>query len=123
MQNEPNPITMDETAKHLQNERDGKMFWKLLAIFIVCICLYHKKSNIVWLPVADSQQMCVVMSEWWGLKVQTFYPVWRKPTGATGEYSEQWCIKYPDNTWQVFYSGGSGAAAYKYPSTNFKSYF
>src|ERR1035438_4772276 len=105
MQNESKPMTteeliqenhglqktLDETAKHLQNEKDSKTFRKIFAIFIVCICLYYKKSNIVWLPVADSQQMSVVMSDWWGLKAQIFYPVWRKPTGETGEYSEQWC--------------------------------
>ena len=45
------------------------------------------------------------------------------PAGKTEEYSEQWCIKYPDDTWQVFYGGGSGPAAYKYPSTNLKTYF
>ena len=137
MQNESKPATteeliekhkglqklLDETAKHLQHEKGWKTFWKLLAIVIVCICLYNKKSSIAWLPVADSQQMCVVMSDWWGLKLQTFYPVWRKSTGETGEYSEQWCIKYPDNTWQVFYAGGSGSSAYKYPSTNYKTYF
>jgi hypothetical protein len=137
MQNESKPMTaeeliqeskglqkmLDETAKHLQNEKDSKTFWKLLAIFIVSICLYYKKSSMVWLPVADSQQMCVVMSDWWGLKVQTVYPVWRKPTGETDEYSEQWCIKYPDNTWQVFYDGHGGASAYTYPITNYRTYF
>jgi len=140
MQNESKPITteeliqenqglqkkLDEAAKHLQNEKVSKTFWKFLAIAIVFIGgirLYEKKSNTVWLPVADSQQMCVVMSDWWGLKVQTFYPVWKKPTGKTDEYSEQWCIKYPDNTWQVFYGDDGGASPYNYPLTNHSTYF
>ena len=138
MQNESRPLTtevliqenkglqksLDEAAKHLRNEKASKTFWKFFTVaivVIVCIQLYKKKSGVAWLPVADSQQMCVIMSDWWGLKVQTFYPVWRKPTGETGEYSEQWCIKYPDNTWQVFY--GDHGGAYKYPLTNSRTYF
>jgi hypothetical protein len=137
MQNESKPITteeliqanqglqkkLDETAKHLQGEKSRKTFWKFLAIVIVCVFLYEKKSSIVWLPVADSPQMCVVMSDWWGLKVRTVYPVWRKPTGETEEYSEQWCIKYPDNTWHVFYGDDGGSPAYTYPLTNYRTYF
>src|ERR1700722_18146650 len=103
MQNESNPMTteeliqenkglqrmLDETAKHLRNEKASKTLWRMLAILtivIVCFFLYDKKSNVVWLPVADSQQMCVVMSDWWGLKMQAVYPVWRKPAGDTGVY-------------------------------------
>ena len=114
----------DETAKRLQNEKGGQNLWKFLVLVIVCICLYDKKSKIVWLPVPDSPQMSVVISDWWGLKAQIFYPVWRKPTGITEEYSEEWCIKYPDNTWRVFYDDERGGpTAYKYPSANYKTYF
>lgn len=137
MQNESKPITaeeltqeskalqkkLDETAISLQSEKGWKAFWKFLAIVIVGICLYDNKSNTVWLPVSGSQQMCVVLSDWWGLEVQTVYPVWRKPSGATEEYSEQWCIKGPDNTWQVFYGYDGESFAYKYPLTNFRTYF
>jgi hypothetical protein len=114
---------LDETEKDLKNEKRRKTSWKVLAIAIICICLYQKKSRVVWLPVADSQQMCVMVSDWWGLKVRAFYPVWTKPTGATGEYSEQWCIKYPDNTWQVFYSGNGPSPTYKYSATTYSTYF
>ena len=137
MQNESKPMTtevliqennglqkmLDETAKHLRNEKGRKTSWKFLAIVIVCIWLYNKKSSVVWLPVADSQQMCVLMSDWWGLKAQAVYPVWRKPTGETEEYSEQWCIKYPDNTWRVFYGGDRKSSAYTFPSKNYGGYF
>jgi hypothetical protein len=122
-QNEGLQKRLDETTKHLHQEKGRKTFWRFLAMVIVCICLYEKKSNVVWLPVADSQQMCVVMSDWWGLKAQAVYPVWRKPTGETEEYSEQWCIKYPDNTWQVFYGGNRKFSGYTFPSTNYGTYF
>lgn len=115
--------TLDETAKALQREKRRKKFWRWLTTIIVCICLYKTKSKIVWLPVADSPQVCVIMSDWWGLKVQTVYPVWRKPTGETAEYSEKWCIQYPDNTWRVFYSNDGEALAYTYSSTNYGTYF
>src|ERR1041385_1484164 len=111
-ENDGRQKTQDETAKALQREKVRKRFWKYLTIAIVCICLYKTKSNIVWLPVADSPQVCVIMSNWWGLKVQTVYPVWRKPTGETAEYSEKWCIQYPDNTWRVFYSNNGGSFSY-----------
>ena len=114
---------LDEATKQLRNEKRTKTFWKFLVIALVCICLYYKKSNIVWLPVADSPQMCVVMSDWWGLKVQSVYPVWRKPDGETGVYAEQWCIRYPDNTWRVFYGGDRKSSAYTFPSTNYGTYF
>jgi hypothetical protein len=137
MQNEAKPMTaeelinankglqemLDETAKRLQKERGWKTFWMFLAIVIVCICLYYKKSSILWLPVADSPQMCVVMSDWWSLKAQSVYPVWRKPTGVTEEYSEHWCIQYPDNTWRVFYGNDGKSSAYTYPLTNYSTYF
>ena len=114
---------LDEATKQLRNEKGSKTFWKFLVIAIVCICLYYKKSNIVWLPVADSPQMCVVMSDWWGLKAHAVYPVWRKPDGATGVNSEQWCIRYPDNTWRVFYGGDRKSSAYTFPLTNYGTYF
>ena len=140
MQNESRPMTteeliqenkglqksLDEAARRLRSEKSRKAFWKFFAtavVLVVCVRLYQKKSSVVWLPVADSQQMCVVASDWWGLKVQTFYPVWRKPTGETAEYSEEWCIKYPDNTWQVFYGAHGGSSGYKYPLTNSRTYF
>jgi hypothetical protein len=141
MQNEPSPVAMeemvqkhrrlekalDETAKALQSEKNSKTFWRCVAIVIACIfvpiCLYKTKSKNVWLPVVGSPQMCVMMSDWWGLKVQTVYPLWRKPTGETKDYSEKWCIPYPDNTWRVFYSNDGGASVYNYPSTNFGTYF
>lgn len=115
--------SLHETVKRLQSEQRRKTFWKLLAVLIVGICLYKTKSNTVWLPVADSQQMCVVVSDWWSLKVQAFYPVWRKPTGEASEYSEQWCIMYPDNTWRVFYDVRGRLPAYKYPPVVYSTYF
>ncbi len=117
---------LDETAQHLQKETRRKTFWQCFAIVALgalCFGFYGKKSNTVWLPVADSQQMCVIRSDWWGLKVQAYYPVWRKPTGATQEYSEQWCIKYPDNSWRVFYSPDGKAPGYKYPPASYNTYF
>jgi hypothetical protein len=137
MQNQPKPLTpgelieqnkelqtmLDATAKVLQSEKHRKTFWKAVAIVIVCICVYQWKSKIVWLPVADSPQIAVVMSDWWGLKVQTVYPVWRKPSADTNEYSEAWCIKYPDNSWQVFYNNDGKSPAYTYPLTNYGTYF
>jgi hypothetical protein len=116
-------VKLDGTARDLESEKRRKTFWKAFAIVIVCFCLYQKKSGARWLPVSDSQQMCVMASDWWGLKVRAFYPVWTKPTGQTDEYSEQWCIKYPDNTWRVFYGGLGELPAYKYPSTNYNTYF
>ena len=115
--------TSYETEKDLENEKRRKTFWKVLATVIICIWLYEKKSHSLWLPVADSQQMCVAVSDWWGLRVQAFYPVWRKPTGETAEYSEQWCIKHPDNSWGVFYVGHGQAPAYTYPQVTFSTYF
>jgi len=135
MQNESNPITteeliqeykglqkiLDETVKNLRKEEGNKTLWKIIAIAILCICLANTKSKIVWYPSEDSKQMRVVMSDWWGIKQQTFYPVWRKPTGETEDYSEQWCIKYPDNTWQVFYGDDGESLSYSYPLKNYKS--
>ena len=112
-----------ETEKHLENEKRRKTFWKVLATVIICIWLYEKKSHSVWLPVADSQQMCVAVSDWWGLKVQAYYPVWRKPTGESQEYSEQWCIKHSDNSWRVFYDGHGKSPAYTYPQVIYSTYF
>jgi hypothetical protein len=112
--------TSAETAKRLPKQKSRKSLWKVCVVVILCIYLYEKKSGIVWLPVADSQQMCVLMSDWWGLRVQAYYPVWRKPTGETDEYSEQWCIKYPDNSWRSFY-GGHGEA--RTPPVTYSTYF
>ena len=115
--------TLDETTRVLQKEKRHKMLWKALAIVLVCIVLYAKKSTVTWLPTADSQQMCVVMSDWWGLKVQAFYPVWRQPTGETGDYSGQWCVKHPNGTWQVFYDGHGKRPKYAYPVIKYNTYF
>ena len=114
---------LDESARALDHEKHSKTFWKCLAIFIAGICLYETKSQIVWLPVADSPQMCVVMSDWWGLRAQVVYPVWRKSTGTTEEYSEKWCIQYPDNTWRVFYRNDGKPSDYSFPKTNRGAYF
>jgi hypothetical protein len=113
----------EEAADGLRKEKNRKLFWMFLAVVLACVFLYQKKSSAVWLPVADSQQMCVLVSDWWGLKVQAYYPVWRKPTGEAAENSEQWCIKYPDNTWQVFYRGNGKAPAYSYPLVTYSTYF
>jgi hypothetical protein len=116
-------VKLAETQQGLEREKRRKTFWKAFAIIVVCVCLYQKKSGAIWMPVADSQQMCVKASDWWGLKVQAFYPVWTKPTGQTEEYSEQWCIKYPDNSWRFFYGGNGELPAYNYPPTNSSTYF
>ena len=104
---------LDDTTKALETEKSRKKIWKYLTIITVWIfagiALYETKLQIVWQPVSDSPQMCVIMSDWWGLKVQTVYPIWRKPTDETREYSENWCIAYPDNTWRVFYAGTDAA--------------
>jgi hypothetical protein len=137
MQNEPPPETGEErmeeyqglqkmpaeAAKRLRTATRIKMAWQLSAILILIIFLYQKKSKTAWFPVADSQQMCVVVSDWWGFKVQAYYPVWRKPTGETREYSEQWCIQYPDNSWHVFYGGHGELPAYTYPPITYSTYF
>ena len=115
--------TLAETVNRLRKEKTSKTFWKYLSIVLICVFLYQKQSNVVWLPVADSQQMCAVVSDWWGLKVQAFYPVWRKPTGDNREYSEQWCIKYPDDSWRVFYSGHGKSPNYTYPLVTYSTYF
>jgi len=116
--------TLTETANQLQKEKRSKTIWRFFAVLIICIFVYAKKSNAVWLPVADSQQMCVLMSDWWGLKVQAYYPVWRQPTGETGEYSEQWCIKYPDNSWRGFYGRHGKSSTYTSPPiTTYNTYF
>lgn len=135
MQNESKPITteeliqeykglqkmLDETVKDLRKAEGNKTLWKIIAIAILCIWLANTKSKIVWYPSEDTKQMRVVMSDWWGIEQQTFYPVWRKPTGETESYSEQWCIKYPDNTWQVFYGDDGESLSYSYPLKNYKS--
>jgi hypothetical protein len=137
MQDTPKPMTVeemiqenqglqkmrDETVRALQSEKHRKTFWKYLALVMVCIGLYETKSRILWLPVADSPQMSVVLSDWWGLRVQTVYPVWRKPTGVTAEYSEKWCIQYPDSTWRVFYNNDGESSTYTYALTNYATYF
>ena len=137
MQNETLPETSEErieecpglhklpgqAAKSLRSAKRIQAAWQLSAILMVMLFLYQKKSQTAWLPVADSQQMCVVASDWWGLKVQAYYPIWRKPTGETGEYSEQWCIQYPDNSWRVFYGGRGPLPAYIYPPIRYSTYF
>jgi hypothetical protein len=116
-------VKLDGTEQNPESEKRRKTFWKVFALVLICICLYQKKSGVTWVPIADSQQMCVMASDWWGLKVQAFYPVWTKPTGQTNEYSEQWCIKYPDNTWRVFYGGHGDLPGFKYPPTIYSTYF
>jgi hypothetical protein len=118
---------LDEAATPLEAEKKRKTIWKYLTILTVWIfagiALYETKLQIVWRPVSDSPQMCVVMSDWWGLKVQTVYPVWRKPTGETREYSENWCIAYPDNTWRIFYNNDGKSSAYTFPLAKYGTYF
>jgi hypothetical protein len=114
-------VKLDETGQDLECEKRRKTFWKAFAIVVIGICLYQKKSGAIWVPVADSQQMCVMASDWWGLKVQAFYPMWTKPTGQTEEYSEQWCIKYPDNTWRVFYGLHGDSPAYNYTQQHYST--
>jgi hypothetical protein len=115
--------SLEETATQLRREKGRKSLWRVVALVTVAICLYETKSKTVWLPVADSQQMCVVMSDWWSLRVQAYYPVWRKPTGETAEYSEQWCIKYQDNSWRVFYDSHGRVPAYRCPPVVHGTYF
>jgi len=122
-QQENQASKLDEMAQRLRKEKNRKLFWMFFAAVLASIFLCQKKSSAVWLPVADSQQMCVLVSDWWGLKVQAYYPVWRKPSGETGDYSEQWCIKYPDNAWRVFYRGKGKAPAYSYPAVTYSTYF
>jgi hypothetical protein len=109
--------------ERLRKEKNRKTLWMFLTLVLAGIFLYQKKSSAVWLPVADSQQMSVLVSDWWGLKVQAYYPVWRKPTGEVADNSEQWCVKFPDNTWQVFYRGNGKAPAYSYPLITYSTYF
>ena len=116
------PRMPDETAKNLQQEKSRKALWRFFAIVVICFFLYQNKSRNVWLPVADTQQMCVMKSDWWGLKVQAYYPVWRKATGETNLFSEQWCIKYPDDSWRAFYAGHE-RPSYTYPPVVYSTYF
>ena len=84
----------NDAEKRFQNEKFGKQIWRVIALAILCTCLYNNKHRIVWVPDPNSRTMRVDVSDWWGIKNQTFYPVWRKPSGEQGRDSEQWCIKY-----------------------------
>jgi hypothetical protein len=81
-------------------EQSKKKTWMFIALAILCVCLYNAKTKMVWYPDLDDGGIREVdYYDWWGIKQQTFHPVWCKPTG---EDYEQWCIKYPDGTWQTF---------------------
>ena len=89
-------------VKEAESEKTGKNFWKIITFLILILCLFYTKTKTVWVPDPHDGEMKVNHSDWWGIKKQTFYPVWRRPSGAEGRGSELWCIKYPDGTWRVF---------------------
>jgi hypothetical protein len=105
-----------DAEKRFQNEKFGKQIWRFIALAILCACFYNTKHSIVWVPDPDDRIMRVDCSDLWGIKKQTFYPVWRKPSG---EDYESWCIKYPDGTWQTFLVDDGESVYYSWPLKNY----
>lgn len=99
-------------------EKEVKRIWVFITFFILCACLYNTKHKIVWIPHPNDRQMQVDVSDWWGWQKQSFYPVWRKPSGD--DY-ESWCIKYPDGTWQAFLVDDGESVSYWWPLKNYSS--
>jgi hypothetical protein len=105
-----------DAEKRCQSEETGKKVWRFITLAILCVCLYNTKHNSVWIPDPNDRRMQVDFSDWWGITKQTFYPVWRKPSG---EDYESWCIKYPDGTWQAFLVDDGETVSYWYPLKNY----
>jgi hypothetical protein len=93
----------------------------IIALLILYVFLYNTKTKTVWVPDPNDRMMRVDYSDWWGIKEQTFYPVWRKPTGETSEDFESWCIKWPDGTWQVFLNDNGDNVYYEWPEKGYSS--
>lgn len=101
-----------DAAKRCSSEEAGRKIWRFIALVILCICLFNTKTKTVWVPDPNDRMMRVDYSDWWGIKKQTFDPVWRKPSG---EDYESWCIKYPDGTWQTFLVDDGESVYYFWP--------
>jgi hypothetical protein len=96
-------------------EYEVKRIWMFIALGILCVCLYNTKFHVKWMPDLEDGIIKAEYSDWWGFKRQTFYPVWRKPTGDDFEF---WCVRYPDRTFHVFVEYANeetGEAIYFFP--------
>jgi len=111
----------DDLLKKYGNEKAGKFLWMIVALFFLAVWLDGAKHHIVWVPDPNDQEMRVDYSDWWGIERQTFYPVWRKPSGEEGWDSESWCIKWPDGTWQVFLKDDGESVYYEWPEKGYSS--
>jgi len=102
-------------VQEAESERNGKKLWKIITFLILIFCLFVAKSKTVWVPDPKDGAMKVYHSDWWGIKKQIFYPVWKKPSGAEGPGSESWCTQYPDGTWRIFLAGDGESVHYQWP--------
>ena len=111
-----------KALKEGDREKNSKQLWRFIALAILGLWLYKNEHNWIWVPDPNDRQMRVEHSNWWGFKKQTFYPVWRKPSGEEQEPdSQQWCIKYPDGTWQVFLKDDMENIYYEWPEKGYSS--
>ena len=106
-----------DAENRFQKEKFGKQIWRFIALAILCACLYNTKHKIVWVPDPNDQQMRVDISDWWGWQKQSFYPVWRKPSGE--EEWESWCIKWPGGTWEPFLKDDTENVYYEWPGKGY----
>ncbi len=109
-------ISALKTAK---KEKSSKILWMIVALFFVYVWLYRTKYKMVWIPDPNDQQMRVEYSDWWGIEKETFYPVWRKPSGEEGWDSESWCLKWPGGTWQPFLKDDTENVYYEWPGKDY----
>jgi hypothetical protein len=110
-----------DAIKEAEAEKTGKNLWKIITFLILILCLFYAKTKTVWVPDPKDGEMKVYHSDWWGIKKQTFYPVWIKPSGVEGRDSESWCTQYPDGTWRVFLAGDGESFHYQWPPKNYSS--
>jgi hypothetical protein len=101
-----------DAEKKCYAENEKKRIWMLITLVLLCFWLYNTKTKTVWVPDPNDRMMRVDYLDWWGIKKQTFYPVWRKPSG---ENYESCCIKYPDGTWQTFLIDDGESVYYWWP--------
>jgi hypothetical protein len=110
-----------DAVKASGKEKAGKILWMIVALFFMYVWLYGAKHHVIWVPDPNDQQIRVDYSDWWGIEKQTFYPVWRKPTGETSKDAESWCIKWPDGTWQAFLKDDMESVYYEWPGKGYSS--
>jgi hypothetical protein len=109
----------DALLKDHGNEKAGKFLWRIVALVFVCLFLINTRTKTVWVPDPNSQDMRVEYSNWWGIEHRTFYPVWRKPSGEENWDSEQWCIKWPGDTWEPFLKDDVEGVYYEWPEKGY----